>query len=168
MSSSWALNSLWMVTTAMKLEEIASWQESYDKPRQGVKKQRHHFSHKGLLIKSMVFPVVMYNYESWTIKKAECQRIDAFKLWCWRRLLSIPWTARRSNKSILKEINPEYSLEGMLLKLQYFGHLMWRADSPEKTLMFGRIEGKRRSGWQRMKLLASLSQWTWVWANLGR
>ena len=94
----------------------------------------------------MVFPVVMYGCECWTIKKAECQRIDAFELWCWRRLLRVPWTARRSNQSILKEISPEYSLEGLILKLklQYFGHLMQRADSLEKTLMLGKIEGERR------------------------
>ena len=96
------------------------------------------------VVKAMVFPVVMYGCESWTIKKAESQRIDAFKLWCWRRPLRIPWTARRSNQSILKELNPEYSLEGLMLKLQYFGHLIWRADSLEKTLMLGKIEGKRR------------------------
>ena len=96
----------------------------------------------------MVFPVVIYGYESWTIKKAEHQRIDAFELWCWRRLLRVPWTARRSNQSILKEISPEYSLEGLMLKLkrQYFGHLMQRTDSLEKTLMLGNIEGKRRKG----------------------
>ena len=95
----------------------------------------------------------MYLHKSWTIKKTECQRIDAFELWCWRRLLRVPWTARRSNQSILKEINPECSLEGLMLKLklQYFGHLMWRADPLEKTLMLGRIEGKRRRGWQRMR-----------------
>ena len=96
----------------------------------------------------MVFPVVMYSYESWTVKKTECQRIDAFKLWCWRRLLRIPWTAKRSNQSILKEIYPEYSLEGLMLKLkfQYFGHLMRRADSLEKTLMLGKIGGRRIRG----------------------
>ena len=96
----------------------------------------------------MVFPIVMYGYKTWTIKKAECQRIDAFKLWCWRGLLRVPWTARRSNQSILKEVNPEYSLEGLMfkLKLQYFGHLMQRADSFEKTLMLGKIEGRRRRG----------------------
>src|SRR5574339_613271 len=101
----------------------------------------------------MVFPVVMYGCESWTIKKAERLRIDAFELWCWRRLLRAPWTARRSNQSILKEINPEYSLEGLMLKLklQYFGHLMRRADSLEKTLMLGKIEGRRRRGRQRMR-----------------
>ena len=100
----------------------------------------------------MVFPVVMYGYKSWIIKKAECQRIDAFELWCWRRLLRVPWTARRSNQSILKEISPEYSLEGPMLKLklQYFGHLMRRTDSLEKTLMLWKIEGRRRRGWQRM------------------
>ena len=100
------------------------------------------------LVKAMVFPVVMYGCESWTIKKAKCRRIDAFELWCWRRLLRVPWTARRSNQSILKEISPEYSLGGLMLKLklQYFGHLMRRADSLEKTLMLGRIEGRRRRG----------------------
>ena len=101
---------------------------------------------KVCLVKAMVFPLVMYGYESWTIKKAECQRIDAFELWCWRRLLRVPWTARRSNHSILKEINPEYSLEGLMLKLklQYFGHLMHRADLLEMTLMLGKTEGRRR------------------------
>ena len=100
------------------------------------------------LVKAMVFPVVMYGHESWTRKKAECQRIDAFELWCWKRLLRVPWTARRSNQSIIKEINPEYSLEGRMLKLklQYFGHLMQRTDSFEKTLMLGKIEGGKRRG----------------------
>ena len=97
----------------------------------------------------MVFPVVMYGCESWTIKKAELPRIDAFELWCWRRLLRVPWTARRSSQSTLKEISPEYSLEGLMLKLQYFGHLMQRTDSLEKTLILGKIEGRRRRGWQR-------------------
>ena len=103
-------------------------------------------STKVRLVKAMVFPVVMYGCESWTVKKAECQRIDAFKLWCWQILLRVPWTARRSNQSILKEISPEYSLEGLMLKLklQYFGHLMQRTDSFEKTLMLGKIEGRRR------------------------
>ena len=96
------------------------------------------------LVKDMVFPVVMFGYESWAIKTTESQRNDAFKLWCWRRLLRVPWTARRSNQSILKEINPEYSLEGLKLKLQYFGHLMQRADSLENTLMLGKIEGRRQ------------------------
>ena len=108
-----------------------------------------------LLSKAMVFPVVMYGCESWTIKKAECQRIDAFELWCWSRLLRVPWTARRSNQSILKEISPWCSLEGLMLrlKLQYFGHLMWRVDSLEKTLMLGGIGGRRRRGRQRMRWL---------------
>ena len=101
---------------------------------------------KVCLVKAVVFPGVMYGCKSWTIKKAERQRIDAFELWCWRRLLRVPWTARRSNKSILKEISPEYSLEKLMLKLQYFGHLMGRTDSFEKTLMLGRIEGGRRMG----------------------
>ena len=111
------------------------------------------------LLKVMVFPVVMYGCESWTIKKAEPWRIDAFELWCWRRLLSVPWTARKSNQSILKEISPEYSFEGLMLKLklQYFGHLMWRVDSLEKTLMLGKIEGGRRRGQQRMKWLDGIT-----------
>ena len=116
-------------------------------------------STKVRLVKAMVFPVVMYGCESWTIKKAEHQRIDAFELWCWRRLLRVPWTARRSNQSILKEISPECSLEGLMLKLklQYFGHLMRRADSFEKTLMLGKIEGRRRRGQQRMRWLEGIT-----------
>ena len=109
------------------------------------------------LVKAMVFPVVMYVCESWTIKEAECQRIDAFELWCWRRLLRIPWTTRRSNQSILKEISPEYSLEGLMLKPRYFGHLMQRTDSFEKTLMLGKIEGRRRRGQQRMRWLDGIT-----------
>ena len=111
------------------------------------------------LVKAMVFPVVMYGCESWTVKKAENQRIDAFKLWCWRRLLQVPWTARRSNQSILKEISPGISLEGLMLKLklQYFGHLMRRIDSLEKTLMLGRIGGRRRRGRQRMRWLDGIT-----------
>ena len=110
-------------------------------------------------VKAMVFPVVMYERESWTIKKAEHQRIDAFELWCWRRFLRVPWTARKSNQSILKEISSECSLEGLILKLklQYFGHLMLRADSLEKTLMLGKIEGRRRRGRQRMKWLNGIT-----------
>ena len=111
------------------------------------------------LVKAMVFPVVMYGCESWTIKKAERQRIDAFILWCWRGLLRVPWTAKRSNQSILKEISPEYSFEGLMLKLKlrYFGHLMQRTDSFEKTLMLGKIEGGRRRGWQRMRWLDGIT-----------
>ena len=121
------------------------------------------------LVKAVVFPVVMYGCENWTAKKAERRRIDAFELWCWRRLLRVPWTARRSNQSILKEINLEYSLKGLMMKLQYFGHLMWRADSFEKTLMLGKIEGRRRTndrGWDYW--MASLTQWTWVWVSSRR
>ena len=110
------------------------------------------------LVKAMIFPVVMYGCESWTVKKAQRQRIDAFELWCWRRLLSVPWTARRSNQSILKEISPGYSLEGMMLvKLQYFGHLMRRVDSLEKTLIPGGIAGRRRRGRPRMRWLDSIT-----------
>ena len=120
------------------------------------------------LVKATFFPVVMYKYESWTIKKAEHWRIDAFELWCWRRLLSIPWTGRKSNQSILKEISPEYSLEGLMLKLQYFGHLMRRTYSLEKTLILGRLkaggEGDYR-GWDDW--MASPAQWTWVWVSFG-
>ena len=111
------------------------------------------------LVKAMVFPVVMYGCESWTIKKAECWRIAAFELWCWRRLLRVAWTARRLNQLILQEISPEYWLEGLMLKLkpQYFGHLMQRADSLEKTLMLGKIEGRRRRGWQKMRWLDGIT-----------
>ena len=114
---------------------------------------------KVCLIKAMVFPVVMYGCESWTVKKAECQRIDAFELWCWRRLLRVPWTARRSNQSILREISPGCSLEGLMLKLklQYFGHLMRRVDSLERTLMLGGIGGRRRRGRQRMRWLDGIT-----------
>ena len=111
------------------------------------------------LVKAMVFPVVMYGCESWTIKKVECQRIDAFELRCWRRLLRVPWTARRSNQSILKEISSEYSLEALMLKLklQYYGHLMWRTDSFEKALMLGKIKGRRKRGRQRMRWLDGIT-----------
>ena len=127
--------------------------ESYDQPRQHIKKQRHYFANKGPSSQGYGFPVIMYGCESWTIKKAECWRIDAFELWCWRRLLSVLWTAGRYNQSILKEISPGCSLVGLMLKLklQYFGHLMERADSFEKTLMLGKTEGRRRMGWQRMR-----------------
>ena len=115
------------------------------------------------LVKAMAFPVVMYGCEIWTIKEAEHRRIDAFELWCWRRLMRVPWTERRSNKSILKEISPEYSLEGLMLKLklklQYFGHLIWRTDSLEKTLILGKTEGRRRRGWLRMRWLDGITDW---------
>ena len=119
------------------------------------------------LVKAMVFPVVMYGCESWTVKEAERRRIDAYELWCWRRLLRVHWNIRRSNQSILQEISPGCSMEGLMwkLKLQNFGHLMWRADSLEKTLMLGKIEGRRRKGQQRMSWIASPTQWTWVWVD---
>ena len=117
------------------------------------------FRSKVHLVKAMVFPVVMYGYESWTLEKAQCQRIDAFELWCWRGLLTVPWTARRSNQSIRKEISPEYSLEGLMLKLklQYFGHLMQRTDSSEKTLMLEKTDGRRRRGQQRIRWLDGIT-----------
>ena len=117
------------------------------------------YQQRSILIKAMVFPVVMYGCESWTIKKVECQSIDAFELWCWRRLLRVPWTARRSNQSILKEVSPEYSLAGLKLKLklQYFDHLMWRTDSLEKTVMLGNIEGRRRRGRQKIRWLDGIT-----------
>ena len=133
-----------------------------------ILKSRYYFANKGPY-SQMVVPVVMYACESWTIKKAEHQRIDAFELWCWRRLLRIPWTARSSNQAILKEINPEYSLEGLILKLQYFGHLMRRANLLEKTLMLGKVEGRGRRGRQRMRcVLDSITDsldmsWSRLW-----
>ena len=152
---------------------LAPWKKSYDKPRQHNKKQTHYFTDKGLSSQSYGFPsshvwvlalaahipVVMSGCESWTINKAEWWRIDALELWCWRRFLRVPWTARRSNQSILKEISSEYSLERLMLKLklQYFGHLMWRTDSLKKTLMLGKIEGRRRRGWQRMRWLDGIT-----------
>ena len=136
-----------------------AWQESYDQPRQHIKSRDITLPTKVHLVKAMVFPVVMYGCESWTVKKAEHRRIDAFKLWCWRRLLRVPWMARRSNQSILKEMSPGCSSEGLMLKLklQCFDHLMRRAYSLEKTLMLGRIEGRRRRGWQRMRWLDGIT-----------
>ena len=137
---------------------LAPWKKSYDKHKQYIKKQRDQLPKKVQLVKAMVFPVVMYGCEIWTIKKAEHWQIDAFKLCCWKRCLRILWIAKRSNQSILKEINPEYSLEGLMLKLnlQYFGHLMQRTNWLEKILMLGKIEGKRR-GQQRMRWLDSIT-----------
>ena len=155
----------------MKPKTLAPWKKSYDKHRQRLKSRDITLPTKVHMTKATIFPGVMYGCKNWTAKKAECQRTDAFKLWYWRRLLRVPWKARRLNQSILKEINPEYSLEGLMLKLklQYFGHLMWRAYSLEKTLMLGKTEGKRRRGWQEMRWLKAPSiQWTWVWANSRR
>ena len=130
--------------------------KTYDQPRQQIEKQRHYFTNKDPSSQSYVFS---NTHESWTKKKAEGQRIDTFELWCWRRLLRVPWAASRSNQSILKEINPEYSLEGLMLKLkfQYFGHLIRRTDSLEKTLMLGKTEGGRRRGQQRMRWLDGIT-----------
>ena len=138
---------------------LAPWKKNYDQPRQYIKNKDITLPIKLCTVKAMVFPLVLYSFESWTIKTAECWRIDAFELWCWRRLLRVPWTARRSNQSVLKEISPEYSLERLMLKLklQYFGHLLWRTDSLEKILMLGKIEGGRRRGQQRMRWLDGIT-----------
>ena len=157
---SWAPKSLQMVTAAMKLKDICSLEEKLWTLDSTLKSRDATLPTKVRLVKAMVFLVVMYGCESWTIKKAEHRRIDAFELWCWRRrLLRVPWTARRSNQSILKEISPEYSLEGLMLKLklQSFGHLMQRSDSLEKILMLGKIEGGRRKGRQRMRWLDGIT-----------
>ena len=169
-----------MVTAAMKLKDVCSLQKKVMTNLDSVLKSRDiTLPAKVRSVKAMVFPVVLYGGESWTIKEAECRRIDAFELWCWRRFLKVPWTARKSNHSILKEINPEYSLEGIMLKLKlpYFGHLMWSADSLEnhwkivwkifpwcwERLKAGE-EGEDR-GWDGW--MASPTQWTWVWASSG-
>ena len=165
----WAPKSLWMVTAAMKEKTLAPWKKSYDKPRQHIKKQRHYFAEKSPSSQSYGFSrshVWMWELDY----KGEHQRIDAFELWCWRRLLRVPSTARKSNQSVLKEINPQYSSEGLMLKLklQYFGHLMQRADSLKRPWCWEglRAEGegydRGRDGW-----LASPTQRTWVWANCG-
>ena len=153
---------------------LTPWKKSYDQPRQHIKKHIT-LPTKIHLVKAMVFPVVMYGCESWTIKKAEHQRIDAFELCCWKRFLRVPWMARRPNQAIVKVINPEYSLEGLMLKLklQYFGHLMWRTDSMEKTLMLGKTKGGRRRVQHRMRWLdgitytmhVSLSIRSWWWTG---
>ena len=148
-----------MVTATMKLRHLVLGRKVMTKLDSILKSRDITLLTKVHLVKALVFPVVMYGCESWTIKKAECRRTDAFELWCWRRLLRVPWTARRSNQSILKEISPDYSLEGLMLKLklQAFGHLMRRADSFEKTLMLGKIEGRRRRGRQWMRWLDGIT-----------
>ena len=155
----WAPKSLQVVIAAMKLRCLLLGRKVMTNLVSILKSRDITLSTKVCLIKAMVFPVVTYGCESWTIKKAEHRRTDAFGLWCWRRLLRVPWTARRSSQSILKEINPEYSLEALMLKLklQYFVHLLWKADSFEKTLMLGKIEGRRRRGRQRMRCLDSIT-----------
>ena len=156
---SWTPKSLQMVTAAIKLKDTCSLEEKLYWSREHIKNQRHYFTDKVHLVQAMVFPVVLYGCVIWAIKKAECQRMDAFELRCWRRLLRGPWTARQSTQSILKQISPEYSLEGLILKLklQYFNHPMGRADSLEKTLMLGKIEGRRRRGQQRMRWLDGIT-----------
>ena len=151
----WAPKSLQMVTAAMKLKTLAPWKKSYDQPRKLIQKQRHYFANKGPSSQSYGFSRSHVWMSKLTIKKAEHQRIDAFELWCWRRLLRVPWTARRFSQSILKEISPEYSLEALMLKLilQYFGLLIWKTDSLEKTLILGKIEDGRRRGQQKMSCL---------------
>ena len=143
-----APKSLQMVIAAMKLRCLLFGRKAMTNIERLLKSRGITLPTKICIVKAVVFPVATYGVESWTVKKAECRRIDAFELWCWRRLLRVPWTARRSNQLILKEISPEYFLEGLMLKLkpQYFGHLMRRADSFEKTLMLGKIEGRRRRG----------------------
>ena len=150
---SWAPKSLQMVIAAMNLRHLLLGRKAMTNLDRIFKNRDITLPTKVHLVKAMVFPVFMYGYESWTIKKPECRRIDAFELWCWRRLLRVPWTARRSNQWILKKISPEYSLERLMLKLklQHIGHLMRRTDSLENTLMLGKIEGGRRRGWQRMR-----------------
>ena len=135
---------------------LASWKKNYAK-HSVLKSTDITLPTKVCVVKAIIFLVVMYGCESWTIKKAECRRTDAFELWCWRRPLRVPWTARRSHQSILKEINPEYLLEGLMLKLQFLGHMMGKADSLEKTLMLRKIEGKRRRGRQRMRWLDGIT-----------
>ena len=138
---------------------FASWKENYDKPRQCVEKQRHHSTDKSPYSQGYGLPCGHIQFENWTIKKSEHWRIDALELWCRRRLLRVPWAAKRSNQSIIREINPKYSLEGLMMKvkLQHFGHLMWTADLLEKSLMLGKIEGRRRRGHQRMRWLDGIT-----------
>ena len=155
----WALKSLQMMTAAMKLRHLLLGRKAMTNLDSILKSSNITLPTKAHLVKAMVFPVVVYGCESWTIKKTEHWRIDAFELWCWRKLLRVPWTRRKSNQVILKEISPEYSLVGLMLKLklQYFGHLMWRTDSLEKTLMLGKIEGRRRRGQLRMGWLDGIT-----------
>ena len=155
---SWAPKSLWIVTSAMKSKTLAPWKKSY-KEFSVLKSRGITLPTKICIVKAMVFPVVIYGCGRWTLKKAESPRIDAFVLWCWGTLLRVSWTARRSNQSILKEIKPEYSLEGPMLKLklQYFGYLLQKAISLEKTLMLGKNKGKRSRGQQRVRLLHSIT-----------
>ena len=156
----WAIKSLQMETCSHEIQRrLLLGRKAMINIESMLKSRDITLTTKVHLVKALVFPAVMYGCESWTIKKAECQRIDAFELWCWRRLLRVPWTARWSNQSIVKEISPKYSLEGLMmkLKLQYFGHLMWKTDSLEKTLMLGGIGGRKRRAWQRMRWLVGIT-----------
>ena len=165
---SWAPKSLQMVTAAMKLKDAASWKKSYDQSRQHIKKQRHYFANKGPSSQGYGFSVVMYGFENWTIKKAECWRVAAFEVWCWRRLLRVPWTPRKPNQSILKEISPQYSLERLMLKLK----LQYLATCCEELTCL-----KRPWCWERLKAggegddrgwygwMASPTEWIWIWVN---
>jgi len=148
-----APNSMWMVTSTMELRHLLLGRKAMTNLDSIIKSRDPNWPTKVCIVKAMFLPVVLYGWWRWTIKNAECWKIDAFELWCWRRLLRVPWSARRSNQSILKEINPKYSLEGLMLelKLQYFGHLMRKTNSFEKTLLLGKIEGRRWRGWQRMR-----------------
>ena len=155
----WATELNWKSLQMVTAATLTAWKKSYDQPRQHIKKQRYYFSNKCPSSHGYCFSSVMYGCESWTVKKPERWRIDAFELWCWRRLFRVPWTARRSNQSILKEISPGCLLEGLMLKLklQCFGHLMWIVNSLEKTLMLGGIGGRRRRGRQRMRWLEGIT-----------
>ena len=157
--SSWASKSLQMVTVAMKLWHLHLGRKAMTNLDSILKSRDITLLTRVHTVKDIVFPIIMYGCESWTIKKAEHRRIDVFELWCWRRLLRVLWTARRCNQSILMEISPEYSLEGLMLKLklQYFGHLMWRTDSLVKTLMLGKIEGRKKWEWHRMRWLDGIT-----------
>ena len=150
-------NHLQMVAAAMKLRHLLLGRKAMTNLDSILKSRDSTLPTNVCLVKAIVFPLVIYECKSWIVKKAERWRIDAFELWCWRRLLRFPWTARRFNQSIPKEISPEHSLEGLKLKLQYFGHLMWRTDSLEKTLMLGKIEGRRRRKWQRVRWLVGIT-----------
>ena len=154
-----APKSLQIVTASIKLKDAYSLEEKLGPTYTAYYKAETILPTKVRLVKAMAFPVVMYGCECWTVKKAEHWRIDAFELWCWRRLLRVPWSTRRSNQSMLKEISPGCSLEGLMikLKLQYLGYLLWRTDSLEKTLMLGKVEGRRRRGWQRIQWLDSIT-----------
>ena len=158
-----------MVTTAMKLRCLLLGSKAMTNLDSILKSRDITLLIKVYIDNALFFPVVRHTCESWTIEKAECWTTDAFEVWYWRRHLSISWTARRSSQAVLKEINPDYSLEGLMLKLQYFGHLIWRANSLEKNLVLGKIEGKRWIGWQGMRWLHSITDsMTWIWTNSGR